>query len=80
MNTEQLGAVRRALDLAPCSDRALALKAGVPPSTISRIRKGERGVTPEVATRIAAAIGEWAADCQEAEAMIRRALEQERSG
>jgi transcriptional regulator with XRE-family HTH domain len=70
-------AVKRALDASPCSDRALALEAGVPPSTISRIRRGERAATIDVATRIADALGRWAAGCRKAEEVLRQALEKE---
>jgi transcriptional regulator with XRE-family HTH domain len=71
-------AVRQALELAPCSDRALAMLAGVPPSTISRVRAGERGATRDVTTQLADALSRWAAECAEAETILRRALEQEK--
>jgi transcriptional regulator with XRE-family HTH domain len=73
-----VGAVRQALELAPCSDRALANLAGVTPSTVSRVRAGERGATREVTTQLADALGRWAAECAEAEVLLRRALEQEK--
>jgi transcriptional regulator with XRE-family HTH domain len=77
--SQNLGeAVREALELAPCSDRALANLAGVPPSTVSRVRAGERGATREVTTQLADALSRWAAECAEAEIILRRALEQEK--
>lgn len=69
--------VREILDAVPGSDRELALEAGVPPSTISRIRSGERGCTPEVARALADVLARWSEDCQAAEADLRRALEVE---
>jgi transcriptional regulator with XRE-family HTH domain len=77
MDDDHTEAVKRALEASPCSDRALALEAGVPPSTISRIRKGERAATIDVATRIADALGRWAAGCCKAEEVLRQALDKE---
>lgn len=77
MSEELAEAVRQALDAVPGSDRELAIKAGVPQSTVSRIRTGERGCTPEVAAALAEALGSWASDCREAESDLRRALERE---
>lgn len=75
--SDQLGeVVRGLLDQVPCSDRALAQEAGVPQSTISRIRTGERGCTPEVAGALADALKRWGERCEAAEAELRRALEE----
>jgi transcriptional regulator with XRE-family HTH domain len=70
-------AVRQALELVPCSDRALAMLAGVPPSTISRVRAGERGATRDVTIQLADALSRWAAECAKAETILRQALEKE---
>jgi hypothetical protein len=37
-----------------------------------------RGATSEFATQLADALSRWAAECAEAEATLRRALEQEK--
>lgn len=70
-------AVRTVLDRVPGSDRELARQAGVPPSTVSRIRSGERGCTPAVAEALADVAGQWADDCGEAESILRDALHDE---
>lgn len=76
--TDQLAdAVRQALERAPCSDRALALKAGVSQSMISRIRTGDRGCSPAVARALADALAGWAEDCREAEDSLRQVLQQD---
>ena len=74
MTQDLANAVRAALEQAPCSDRQLALDAGVPPSTISRIRSGERGATPEVARSLADALALWGGRGREAERALRDAL------
>lgn len=75
MSDELAEVVRELLDRVPASDRALALAAGVPQSTVSRIRTGERGCTPEVARALADALARWSVDCREASDALRRALE-----
>ena len=60
----------------PCSNRQLALLAGVPASTISRIRSGDRRATREVVERLADALGEWSEQSSSAERILRTALEQ----
>ena len=77
VSEELADAVRDALERAPCSDRALALEAGIPPSTITRIRHGERGATPAVVQALADALARWGGRCTDAERALRRALEQE---
>lgn len=74
MSEEIAQAVRDALEKVPCSDRALALKAGVSQSTVYRIRTGERGCSPDVAEALADALAEWADDYRDAEAGLRRSL------
>jgi hypothetical protein len=66
-------AVLRALDLIPCSQRSLAVAADVPHSTLVRIRSGELGASPAVATALAAVLQRWAADCQKAADAISQA-------
>jgi len=75
MSEELADAVRSALDSAPCSDRRLALAAGIPPSTLSRIRKRERGATPEVARALADALARFETRCGESERTLCDALE-----
>ena len=53
-------AVRDALRGAPCSLRALAKEAGVPHSTLVRIRGGTRNASPEVADAVTKALQRWA--------------------
>jgi len=70
-------AVRRALADAPGSLRALSREAGVPHSTLVRIRQGDRGVTPEVATALADALERWSGSCAAAAGLVRSSLSQE---
>lgn len=72
--------VRKLLDRVPGSDRELARAADVPPSTLSRIRSRTRGCTPEVARALADVLADWREDCVEAEATLRRHLEEEANG
>lgn len=67
--------VRKALEEKPASDRALAQEAGIPQSTVSRIRTGVRDATPDVAKALADALGRWADNCRAAETALRRTLE-----
>lgn len=67
-------AAQHALAIAPCSLRALAAQAGVPHTTLVRIRAGERDATPEVATALAAALEMWARECGGAARDIRTTL------
>lgn len=72
-------AIRRALDLAPCSDRALAEEAGLAHSTLSRIRAGTRGASPAVALAIADALARWSEGCGEADVLLRDAIRHQES-
>lgn len=56
-------AVRKAMDKAPGSLRALAKAADVPHSTLVRIRSGERTATRDVAVKVAEALGLWGGKC-----------------
>jgi transcriptional regulator with XRE-family HTH domain len=70
-------ALLQALERAPGSLRAIAREAGVPHSTLVRIKQGERGVTPEVAKAVADALRRWSGRCGSAEGLLRDALSQE---
>lgn len=75
MSEELAEAVRRVLDEVPGSDRALARAAGISPSTLYRIRSGERGCSPEVAERLERTLQTWSDDCSGAAAHLRRELQ-----
>lgn len=77
MSEELAAAVRTILDEVPGSDQELAREAGVPQSTISRIRTGKRGCTPDVARSLVAALDGWSEDCADARDHLRRTLEDE---
>ena len=77
MSEELAEAVRQALERVPGSDRALAQEAGVPPSTISRIRNGKRGATADVVEALADALARWEDRCGDAQDSLRRALQRE---
>jgi len=70
-------AVLRAIADAPGSLRALSREAGVPHSTLVRIKKGQRGATPEVAKRLADALERWAGSCSSGADLLRGSLSQE---
>ena len=53
-------AVLSALREAPCSLRALAREAGVSPTLLTLMTRGERAVTPAVAEKLAGAMDRWA--------------------
>ena len=80
VSTELAQVVVAALDSLPCSDRNVALRANVPPSTITRIRSGERGASPAVAQAILEAASEMRAGCTEAERTLKRALRRHMKG
>ncbi len=75
MTEKMAEAVRAALEDLPCSERALAREAGIPHSTLVRIRSGERGATPAVALALARALARWADRCGDAERTLRQALD-----
>lgn len=62
------------LDLA-CSERQLALRAGIDPSLLVRIRMGQRSATPATVRALADALASWAEQSSEGERTLRRALE-----
>jgi hypothetical protein len=67
-----------ALDAVPCSIRKLADASGVQPSTLTRVRQGDRVATPATAARLADALEGWAALCTTHARAIRRAIREER--
>ena len=75
MTSELTKAVKAAIDKAPCSVNKIAEDAGVPQSTLSRIRAGKLGATPDVARRVTKALKRWGDDCYEAAESIRHARE-----
>ncbi len=58
--------VRLAIRRAPCSLRALAREAGVPHSTLVRIKQRTLNASPETARKLAAALQRWAEACRSA--------------
>ena len=62
--------ISRALEIAPCSLRALARKAGVPHSTLVLIRQGKRQPTRAVAEALVGALLDWVEQCTEAVSVI----------
>lgn len=79
LTVELTEAVREALKRIPGSERALAIEAGVSPATLTRVKSGERGVSPDIVRRLADALATWTEDCAGAERTLRRALDEERS-
>lgn len=67
-------AVREALAKAPGSLREIALRAGVPHTTLSQIMRDKREATPNVAKAIAEALDAIGSDCASSAAGIRRSL------
>ena len=65
--------VRSAIKAAPCSLRELAKEAGVPHSTLVRIRSRQREATPEVSRRLAKALRSWSTRCLKLANAIERA-------
>jgi hypothetical protein len=65
-------AVVAAIAKAPCSLAKLAETAGVPASTLVRIRQGERLATLDVAQKVAIALEGWGRGCSHAAQAIRR--------
>jgi hypothetical protein len=67
-------AVAEAVTDAPASLRTLAKAARVPHSTLSRILKGKRKATPQVAASIARALEQWGTRCTSAARGVRRTM------
>ena len=70
--------VRKAVERAPCSIRALAKAAGVPHVTLAHIIHGRREATEDVARKVARALDGWAKKCSRSAADIRRHLKKGR--
>ncbi len=77
MTSRVTKAVRAAIERAPCSVNKLAEAAGVPQSTLARIKAGELGATPRVARSVAKALQRWGDDCHQAAARVRQATAKE---
>ena len=66
-------AVRKALDNAPGTLRALARATGVSHAQLHRIARGERNATPAVAAAVADALEQWGTRCSRLARGIRQA-------
>lgn len=73
-------AVREALQLAPCSTRALAKAAGLSPTLLSRILSGTRTATPASARALAKGLREWGRDCERAARKLEQAAKASEAG
>lgn len=73
----QTRAVRRAIQESPATLRALARAAGVQPATLARIGTEELGASDALARAVAAALRQWARDCDHLAAGIERQLSPE---
>ena len=69
-------AVRRALAEAPASVRALAKEAGIPHSTLVRIKQGQLGASVAVASALLKALECQRAGFVLAESILRESLEE----
>lgn len=66
--------MRKAIEDAPCSVRALARETGIVHTILAKIRTGEIGASPDVARRIAGALHRWERRCGKGADGIRAAL------
>jgi transcriptional regulator with XRE-family HTH domain len=71
-------ALRRALDLAPASLRALAREAGVSHALLLMIVSRKRAPTPGVIVKVSQALDRWADSCERGAQLLRRAAKEER--
>ena len=62
-----------AIDVAPCSLRALARAAGVSHALLQQIKRGDFNATREVAEKVAGALDGWAGRCAGAARKVRAA-------
>lgn len=76
MTKKQQEAISRALEAYPGTLRGLAREAGLDHSVLVRIRSGERAPTADTVHGLLSAFGKCRARCEEAEAALRAALEQ----
>jgi hypothetical protein len=77
MHDKLTRAVKTAIGQAPCSMKKLADTAGVPHSTLSRIKDGILGATPDVASKVARALERWGDNCHKAAGRIRNATKED---
>lgn len=77
MTKKQQKAVSRALEAYPGTLRGLAREASVDHSLLVRIRSGERAPTADTVHALLGAFEKCRARCEEAEAALRAALEQD---
>ena len=73
MRANLAGEVRAAIAAAPCTLRALARAAGLSHNTLARLRRGNLIATPSAALKLAEALEEWGATCQQAAKRLRMA-------
>jgi predicted transcriptional regulator len=76
---KQQKAISSALEAYPGTLRGLAREAGVDHSLLVRIRSGERTPTADTVHALLCAFAKCRARCEEAEAALRAALEEEPS-
>ena len=67
-------AVVRAIAAAPCSQRQLALAAGVSPALLTYIRQGKKHPSVATARALMQALEVWSDDCATAAAILSRQL------
>ena len=75
-----VNAIRRAVELSPCSARALALEAGIDPSLLTRILAGTKGISPETAAKLEAALLTWRDGCAQGAELIHKANTEAKRG
>ena len=71
-SSDTVAAILRGQQESGLSLRALAFEAGVDPSLLTKIVRGERVVTPEVAEKLAAALKRWSTRYAKAATAIRQ--------
>jgi hypothetical protein len=74
VNETLTAAVVAALSGFSGSVRQLAREAGIPHSTLVRIRAGSLGATPETVGQLAEALERLGAECKASSALLRKAL------
>lgn len=80
MTEDGRAAIRRILREAPGSIRELARAAGVDVSLLTRIRDGERSLTPRTARAVSSALRAWGETCLELAEDLEAAAEPEPEG
>lgn len=74
MNNARTRAVRRAIMMAPVSLREIAREAGVPHTTLVRIKGNKLGASKDVADSVATALEQWSGELSDVAGEIRRAM------